>query len=96
MIVMEPPLAARAPLEEVSPVLRRSMVPPLAVSLEPKPTVVDVEEALAVVPERVPPTTMRCAGVVGGVEDAGAVAVTAVAPRKVLLSWGASAVPEKI
>ena len=35
------------------------MVPPVAVRLTPESTVVDVEDALAVPAERVPPTTMR-------------------------------------
>ena len=96
-----PWLALMAPLEDVAPVLRTSMCPPpWAAREEPLPTLValEVEVAVAEGPARTPPTTMRWAGVVGGVEDAEAVAVTAVAPRTVLMPWGVlgSAKPEKI
>ena len=52
--------------------------------------VLEVREADA--PDRTPPTTMRCLELVGGVEAAGAVAVTAVAPLTVVMPWSMSGV----
>ena len=96
-----PWLALMAPLEDAAPVLSTLMrPPPLAVSEEPLPTLVALEVVVAVAegPARTPPTTMRWAGVVAGVAVGGAVAVTVVAPRTVLMPWGVagSAEPEKI
>ena len=94
-----PWLALMAPLEDVAPVLRTSMCPPpLAAREEPLPTLValEVEVAVAEGPARTPPTTMRWAGV--AVEAAGAVAVTAVAPRTLVMpcAVAGAAAPEKI
>ena len=80
------------------PVLTRSMrPPPSALTVVPLPIVVALEVALGSravsEPLRIPPTTMRWAA---GVEVAGAVAVTAVAPRTVVTPWAEAgeAVPE--
>ena len=103
--VMAPPGASMLPLIDVVPMLSTSMRPPpmalregLLSMILPMVVALEVTVGGAEVPLKMPPTTMRCAGVVGGVEDAGAVAVTVVAPRTVLMPWGVlgSAEPEKI